>query len=98
MPSLMLQPLVENAVYHGVSLLPAGGVVEIAVDRVGTEVRATVRNPVPPEHRPAGGHQMALDNIAQRILAIYGSGASVDAGRQQDHFVVTLRYAPGAAL
>jgi two-component system sensor histidine kinase AlgZ len=98
MPSLLLQPLVENAVYHGLSQLPAGGLVEIAVELEGGEVRVTVRNPVPERHRPAPGNRMALNNIQQRVQAIYGANARVTAGREGDHFVVTLAYAPGAVL
>ncbi len=98
MPSLLLQPLVENAVYHGLSQLPDGGLVEIAVQMVGTEVRVRVRNPVPGSQRPAAGNRMALDNIQQRVQALYGSGASVDAAREGEHFLVTLAYAPGAVL
>jgi hypothetical protein len=41
---------------------------------------------------------MALNNIQQRVQAIYGANARVTAGREGDHFVVTLAYAPGAVL
>ena len=98
MPSLLLQPLVENAVYHGLSQLPDGGLVEITVEMAGPEVQVKVRNPLPVRQRATGGSQMALNNITQRLQALYGSGARVDAGRQGEHFVVTLAYAPGRAL
>ena len=98
MPSLLMQPLVENAIYHGLSQLPGGGLVEIVVEMAGAEVRVKVRNPVPEQHRPPRGNQMALHNIAQRVQALYGAGASLVAGRRDDHFEVTLCYSPGAAL
>ena len=98
MPSLLMQPLVENAIYHGVSQLPGGGLVEIAVELTGTEVQVRVRNPVPEKPRPPQGNQMALHNIEQRVQALFGTGARVVAGKQGDHFVVTLTYSPGSVL
>ncbi|NCF16908.1 MAG: sensor histidine kinase [Haliea sp.] len=98
MPSLLLQPLVENAVYHGLSQLPAGGLVHIDVKFAGGEVRVRVENPVPAQSRRGDGHRMALHNIEQRLQALYGSRASLAAGRERDHFTVRLSYAPGAAL
>ena len=98
MPSLLLQPLVENAIYHGLSQLPGGGLVEITVEMAGAEVQVRVRNPVPDRHRPSRGNQMALHNVEQRVQAMYGAGARVIAGRQDQHFEVTLCYSPGAAF
>jgi len=98
MPSLLLQPLVENAVYHGLAQLPAGGVVAIDVRLAGGEVQVSVRNPVPSRHSAPHGNQMALRNIEQRVQALYGAGARVVAGMEDDHFLVTLAYSPGAVL
>ena len=98
MPSLILQPLVENAVYHGLSQIPNGGVVSIEVGMSGPEVVARVDNPVPRQPRQSEGHHMALQNIEQRLQAIYGSGANLSAGQEGERFIVSLSYAPGAAL
>ena len=76
MPMLLLQPLVENAVYHGVARLPAGGTISIQVSGEGDRVRVRVSNPVgeaPPTVE--SGHKMALDNIQQRLAALYGDTA-----------------------
>jgi two-component system sensor histidine kinase AlgZ len=85
MPMLLLQPLVENAVYHGVARLPAGGTISVQVSGDDDTVRIRVVNPVAaaPEF-VGGGHQMALDNIKQRLAALYGDAA---------RFIVT----PGAS-
>jgi two-component system sensor histidine kinase AlgZ len=85
MPMLLLQPLVENAVYHGVARIPDGGTISIQVRDEVDRVCIRVINPVPvaPEF-VGGGHQMALDNIKQRLTALYGDAAG---------FVVT----PGAS-
>jgi two-component system sensor histidine kinase AlgZ len=85
MPMLLLQPLVENAVYHGVARLPAGGTIRVQVSDEVDRVRIRVVNPVAVASEfVGGGHQMALDNIKQRLAALYGDAAE---------FVVT----PGAS-
>jgi two-component system sensor histidine kinase AlgZ len=98
MPSLVLQPLVENAVYHGIAQLPAGGTISVGVRLVGSEVRVSVENPVPSQSAHTQGHQMALANISQRLQALYGSAARLQALPRGDSYRVELSYPPGAAL
>ena len=94
MPSLLLQPLVENAVYHGVAALPEGGLIQITVSADENEVTVEVSNPLPAQvEREEGGLHMALDNIEQRLLALYGaqrSGLHVSA--EADMHRVRLRW------
>jgi two-component system sensor histidine kinase AlgZ len=76
MPMLLLQPLMENAVYHGVASLPDGGTISVQVSEKNHRVRIRVVNPVAVASEIAGGgHQMALDNIQQRLAALYGDAA-----------------------
>ncbi len=98
MPSLLLQPLVENAIYHGLSLLPTGGIIRITVKFHRGEVQVNVDNPIPALARSEHGHQMALENIEQRLQALYGSAAGLQVQPGAEHFSVGLHYAPGAAL
>ncbi len=98
MPSLLLQPLVENAIYHGLSQLPRGGVITIDVSFRQSEIQVSVDNPLPQQARSEQGHHMALENIEQRLHALYGPGARLEAGPRGDHFIVRLSYAPGALL
>ena len=77
MPMLLLQPLMENAVYHGVARLPEGGTISVQVSEKNHRVRIRVVNPVAVASEIAGeGHQMALDNIQQRLAALYGDAAA----------------------
>jgi two-component system sensor histidine kinase AlgZ len=77
MPMLLLQPLVENAVYHGVARMPAGGTISIQVCHENDRVQIRVINPVAAASKfLGGGHQMALDNIKQRLAALYGDAAA----------------------
>jgi two-component system sensor histidine kinase AlgZ len=91
-PALTLQPLIENAILHGVSQLPQGGEVHIGGSASDGLMLLRVRNPLPLEGEPRGGHGIALDNIRERLELLHGSRASVTAGREGDEFVVQLRF------
>ena len=91
-PALSVQPLVENAIHHGVQALPQGGVIAISAYRDGGDLCVTVRNPKPVHGVPRlGGNHIALGNIRERLRMRYGERAalSVDAGA--DYHAVTLR-------
>jgi len=78
MPSLILQPLVENAVYHGIAQIPEGGRVCIRLSCVEGSIVVGVENPVPVSPTPVtSGHHMALDNIRQRLRALYDDDAAL---------------------
>jgi two-component system sensor histidine kinase AlgZ len=96
MPALVLQPLVENAVYHGISRLPEGGDIDIRIAWQGDELTASVENPVPGEGAMSGGNRMALSNVAQRLQAIYGPGATLDIFPGAHRFRVELTYTPSS--
>ncbi|OGT82451.1 MAG: hypothetical protein A3H91_00500 [Gammaproteobacteria bacterium RIFCSPLOWO2_02_FULL_61_13] len=75
LPALTLQPLLENAVYHGIELLPAGGTVSIACSVTPGGTMITLSNPVMPGEpgsAPRHGHNMARENVAQRLAAFFG--------------------------
>jgi two-component system sensor histidine kinase AlgZ len=74
-PPLLLQPLVENAVVHGIGTLVAGGVVRIEVARAGHRIRIVVSNPFDPDAaaRPRGG--LGLRLVRDRLKAAYGGDA-----------------------
>lgn len=97
-PALSLQPLLENAIYHGIQVLPEGGCVTVAGRRDGERVCIEVRNPVADtghEHRGRGNH-MALENIGHRLRVLYGEDAAVEAGVKGGQFCAELSYRPGA--
>lgn len=92
-PSLTIQPLIENAIYHGIELLPDGGDVTVSGKRDGRYVQISVSNPVAPgKARSKDGNKMAMANIRQRFELAYGSRASVDVDDQDDSYTVTLRF------
>ena len=92
-PSLTIQPLLENAIYHGIELLPDGGEVLVTGKRDDKFLDITISNPVAPgEKRSKGGNQMALANIRQRFELAYGSRATVDVDTGDSAFAVRLRF------
>ena len=92
-PSLTIQPLIENAIYHGIELLPDGGDVVVTGKRDGRNLQIAVTNPVAPgKSRGKDGNKMALANIRQRFELAYGNRASVAVDNSNDRYTVTLRF------
>lgn len=92
-PSLCLQPLLENAVYHGIQARPEGGLIAVHGDFANDWVRIEVRNPRPPRARaPGRGNRMALDNIGRRLQALYGEDAGIVTEDGDEQFRARLFY------
>jgi len=93
LPTLTLQPLLENAIYHGVELLPEGGDVVATGRRDGTTLEIRITNPVPNDKvRGVDGNQMALSNIQQRFELAFAGNGRVDIDESDGIFTVTLRF------
>jgi len=96
MPALLLQPLVENAIHHGIQRLPEGGQLRIRIARQPHGLRFTITNPRPSDDgdRRLQGQRLAQDNIRQRLLLVYGVASQMDieetAERYQVAFTVPL--------
>ncbi|MBD3811886.1 MAG: sensor histidine kinase [Betaproteobacteria bacterium] len=67
-PPLVIQPLVENAVYHGIEPLPDGGEISLNLYRSADKVHIVVRNPIATDARHHKGNRIALANIRERLL------------------------------
>lgn len=77
-PPLMLQPLLENAVYHGIEPSPEGGTVRIAIDQRDDELRIAIANPTAGQVQHAAGNQIALANIRERLALYYDLEARLE--------------------
>ncbi len=94
-PPLMLQPLLENAVYHGVEPLAGNGEVRVSVQRAGGDVVVEIDNPAPPRDGASGhgsGNRMALDNIRERLMLFFDLEAQLEAGEQDGLYRVRIRF------
>ena len=77
-PGLLLQPLLENAIGHGIEPLPEGGTVLVEGHLDGEEVTIEVSNPVSQTARAVrSGNRMALDNVRQRLELVFPGRSSV---------------------
>jgi two-component system sensor histidine kinase AlgZ len=93
LPRLLLQPLVENAVRHGIQPLIGGGEVILRGQRNGNAILIEIINPLPATAaEPGNGH--GLDSVRQRVTYRYGPQARVEAGPQSgpdgERFIVRL--------
>jgi two-component system sensor histidine kinase AlgZ len=91
-PPLTLQPLVENAIYHGIQPRPEGGTVRVEAYAKGHFVYLMVQNPKPESgSRQHQGNQVALANIQARLQALFGEPAVLKHSHQHNTYTVTLR-------
>lgn len=90
-PPLVLQPLLENAVYHGIEPLTEGGTIEVRIYREDRELHLQVGNPVSPTGKlHDAGHKMALSNIRERLSLLFDVEADYQVERQADYYSVHI--------
>ena len=89
-PPLVLQPLVENAVHHGVAHLIEGGEVTVRAHRRDALLELIVENPCDPERPPSRGAGVGLANVRSRIDTLFAHRASVDVNAQPTWFRVAI--------
>src|SRR5574343_740685 len=90
-PPLMLQPLLENAVYHGIAPRPDGGVVSVRIVADRDQLSLAIANPLgagPVGHAP--GNQMALANIRERLALYYDLEARLEIDQDDQHYEVRI--------
>lgn len=94
-PGLTVQPLLENAIYHGIEPLADGGTVVVRGARTDSGlIELTVTNPVAERKVPSErrGNQMALDNIRRRFALAFDDSATVTIEQSADRYEVQLRF------
>jgi two-component system sensor histidine kinase AlgZ len=91
-PGLMLQPLLENAIYHGIEPRAEGGAVTITGEVAAGLITLVVRNPLDPSPGLREGNRLALANIRERLGLMYGERALMKSGRFDGEYIVTLRF------
>ena len=89
-PPLLIQPLVENAVKHGVADRVEGGVVQIEARRAGDSLEIAIENPRDPEAPPRRGQGLGLENVRQRLRALDPDATRCDVLQEPERFRVAL--------
>jgi two-component system sensor histidine kinase AlgZ len=89
-PPLVLQPLVENAVHHGVAHLLEGGEVMVRARQRDGLLELAVENPCDPDRPPSRGAGVGLANVRSRIDTLFGHRGSVDVTAAPDSFRVSI--------
>lgn len=96
LPSLTLQPLLENAICHGVESINAGGTITIHGRRKGNTLTITITNPLPSADenspRKRQGMHIALDNTRQRLQAHFQEDGKLTNQQQGNNYQVELRF------
>ena len=92
-PGLTIQPLLENAIYHGIEPSADPGVISVSGESDGQHIRIAVTNPVPPAGLPARkGHGLALDNIRERLELAFGKDGTLTVEAAPGRFTVTILF------
>jgi two-component system sensor histidine kinase AlgZ len=93
-PGLTVQPLLENAIYHGIEPLPEGGIVTVEGTLQEGDVVLSVTNPIGPSapSRERSGNRLALDNIRERLQLAYAERGSLDVWEGSGEYRVTVKF------
>jgi len=92
-PSLCIQPLAENAVYHGIEPITEGGKIVISALQIDNKLKLSVSNPLLPENQSLTskkGNQMAQDNIRQRLKLVYGKNGGFSINETKENYTISL--------
>jgi two-component system sensor histidine kinase AlgZ len=89
-PPLVLQPLIENAVYHGIEPGAEPGVISINVFHVRKELHMVIKNPYRKDGAHHGGNKMAVGNIRERLALHFDAEASMQMRVYENRYEVHI--------
>lgn len=92
LPPLLIQPLLENAIYHGIEPRVEGGVIHIDGHRDGKQLYLKISNPTPTKKSDSKGNQIAQENIRARLSTLYGARGSMTISEESGLFSVELNW------
>lgn len=91
-PTLCLQPLLENAIRYGIQPRPDGGVIKISGLTDGRDIKIEIESPFNEQATSRHGNRISTDNLRQRLQVYYGRKGRMDMQRDVDCFRVSLRF------
>lgn len=97
-PALMLQPLIENAVFHGIQPAQKGGYLKVRIYRDGEWVCIDIVNSLEANSgqriKKPPGHNMAIENLRHRLDAFFNHRAELQETVKQNHYHTRMRFKP----
>ncbi len=93
-PALLLQPLLENAIYHGIESQTEGGCIEIKGTLSNKQIEFTLTNSLPDKElqQRQHGNQLAQDNVRERLSALYAHRGKLDISEKEGLYLVSLSF------
>ncbi len=93
-PPLLLQPLLENAVYHGIEGMTGGGTIAIHGERNGRYLMIKIQNPIPSNASPSHqkGNRLAMENIRERLRAVYEKQGKLVIENNDVQYIVSIHF------
>lgn len=93
-PALLLQPLLENAIYHGIESQTKGGSIKIIGKLINKQIEFTITNPLPGENskQRQPGNQLAQNNVRERLSALYAHKGILTISENEGLYQVTLQF------
>jgi signal transduction histidine kinase len=95
LPPLLLQPIVENAVTHGIAHMLERGTIRITATRTPSRLAICVENPCDPDRRRGTGTGVGLSNVRARLRALHGADAAVTTREERGLWHVELSFPVG---
>ncbi len=92
-PALSIQPLLENAIYHGIEPVPEGGTINIRGTRHADGIRITIDNPLQPGRlnvQGRSGNRIAQDNVRQRLASYFGKDNLLQVSQDEANYKLTI--------
>jgi len=93
-PALLLQPILENAIYHGIESQTEGGFIKIKGRLTNKQIEFTITNSLPDKdaHQRQHGNQLAQENVRERLSALYAQRGKFDISEKEGMYQVTLQF------
>lgn len=92
-PTLLLQPLIENAVHHGIEPAIGSGTIDIDIGRTGRYIDIAIANPWQGEvsAESTRGNRIGLDNVRQRLALVHDLEANIESNVRDGRYIVRIR-------
>lgn len=89
-PPLILQPLLENAVYHGIEPMPDGGEIMVSIYTKQKELHIVINNPYSAQNNHHSGNKMALKNIKERLKLHFDLESSLKTNTNNNRYEIHI--------